>query len=375
MMGNSGIKTQTETIPLRFADLEYEAKQRMDEKVFTYAQSGAGMEETLRANRDAFGNWKIVPKFMKDVSQIDLNTTVQGQEAAAPILLAPVGMQGIAHPDGELASAQTADAQGIPFIASTVSSYSLEEIAEANGNGARWFQLYFPNDVNIAASFVKRAEAAGYGAIVITVDTPIVGNRERDRANNYSPLLEGHGAANYAADPVFREYMEAKPGAEVLDEMLQFFYRPGFNWEDIKSIRDAVNLPIYIKGILHPDDAAQAVEQGIDGIVVSNHGGRQLDGCVATLDALPLIKDRIKDSIPILFDSGVRSGPDIVKALALGADAVLLGRPYLYGLAIAGMSGVEQVIENVIHDLKTTLALSGVTLIQDIHPDLIRKIK
>lgn len=373
MMSNAGVESQTKTVPIRFADLEDEAKQLMDEKVFTYAQSGAGMEETLRANREAFGNRKIVLKFMKDVSQIHLNTTIQGQDLAAPIFLAPVGMQGIAHPAGELASAQAAGAQGIPFIASTVSSYSLEGIAEANGNGARWFQLYFPNDIDIATSFVKRAEAAGYGAIVITVDTPVVGNRERDRTNNYSPLVEGHGAANYAADPVFQQYLEAKPGAEVLEEMLQFFYRPGFNWEDIKHIRDAVDLPIYIKGILHPDDAAQAVEHGIDGIVVSNHGGRQLDGCIATLDALPLIKDRIKESIPILFDSGVRSGLDIVKALALGADAVLLGRPYLYVLAVAGMSGVEQVIENVTHDLKTTLALSGITSIQEIHPGLVRK--
>lgn len=373
-MSETEVKEQVQVAPIRFADLEYEAKQLMDEKVFTYAQSGAGMEETLRANREAFENWKIVPKFMKDVSQIHLNTTIQGQDLAAPIFLAPIGMQEIAHPAGELASAQAAANQGIPFIASTVSSYSLEGIAGANGDGARWFQLYFPNDIDIATSFVKRAEAAGYGAIVITVDTPVVGNRERDRANNYSPLLHGHGAANYASDPVFQEYLEAKPGAEVLEEMLQFFYRPGFNWEDIKHIRDAVDLPIYIKGILHPDDAAQAVEHGIDGIVVSNHGGRQLDGCIATLDALPLIKDRIKDSIPILFDSGIRNGPDIVKALALGADAVLLGRPYLYGLAVDGVSGVEQVIENVSHDLKTTLALSGITSIQEIQPDLIRKV-
>ncbi|AXI10354.1 alpha-hydroxy-acid oxidizing enzyme [Oceanobacillus zhaokaii] len=367
------VNVERKDVPLRFEDLENEAQKHLDKNVFDYEQSGAGIEETLRSNREAFSNWKIVPRVMRDVSTVSLHTTINGQSIPAPILLAPVGMQGISHPDGELASAAASAKYEVPFIASTVSSYTLEEIAEANGNGKRWFQLYYPNNVEIAKSFVKRAEIAGYEAIVITVDMPLIGNRERDRSNQYSPFLLGAGKANYAADPVFQEYLAAKPGAAVLDEMLQTFYRPGLNWEDMKPIRDAVDLPIYLKGILHPDDAEEAVKHGIDGIVVSNHGGRQLDGCIATLDALPLIKERVKDKLPILLDSGVRSGPDIFKALALGADAVLLGRPFLYGLTIAGQSGVEQVIQNVLHDLKTTMSLSGIKSIQEINANAIRK--
>ncbi|RDW21320.1 alpha-hydroxy-acid oxidizing enzyme [Oceanobacillus arenosus] len=367
------VNVERKDVPLRFEDLENEAQKLLDENVFGYAQSGAGIEETLRSNREAFSNWKIVPRVMEDVSTVSLHTTINEQAIPAPILLAPVGMQGIVHPDGELASAAASAKYEVPFIASTVSSYTLEEIAEANGNGKRWFQLYYPNNVDVAKSFVKRAEIAGYEAIVITVDMPLIGNRERDRSNKYSPFLLGAGKANYTADPAFQEYLTAKPGADALEEMLQTFYRPGLNWDDIKPIRDAVDLPIYLKGILHPDDAEQAVKHGIDGIVVSNHGGRQLDGCIATLDALPLIKERVKDKLPILLDSGVRSGPDIFKALALGADAILLGRPFLYGLTIAGQSGVEQVIQNVLHDLKTTMGLSGITSIQQINMDAIQK--
>jgi isopentenyl diphosphate isomerase/L-lactate dehydrogenase-like FMN-dependent dehydrogenase len=367
--------SHTETaIPLRFEELEEAAKQHLGEVEFTYVQSGAGTEETLRANRDAFSKWKIIPRYLKNVSDVSLRTTIFGKPSAAPFCLAPVGMQGIAHPDGELASAAAANAQGIPFIASTVSSRSLEEIAAANGDGRRLFQLYFPSDMEIAASFARRAEAAGYEAIVITVDTPVVGNRERDRANEYSPLIEGHGAANYAADPVFQAHLGKKPGAVVLDEMLQYFYHPGFDWDAIQHIRDAANLPIYLKGILHPEDAKLAADYGADGIIVSNHGGRQLDGCIAALDALPAIKAQAGEQFSILFDSGIRTGPDIVKALALGADAVLIGRPYLYGLAAGGQAGVEQVIENLTHDLKTTLALSGLTNTQHIHPGLVQKI-
>lgn len=372
-MSDKMVSEQIKGVPLRFDDLENEAGKLLDENVFVYAQSGAGTEETLRSNREAFNNWKIVPRFMKDVSSISLHTTINGQAIPAPIILAPVGMQGIVHPDGELASAAASAQFGVPFIASTVSSYTLEEIANANGNGKRWFQLYYPNNVEIAKSFVKRAEIAGYAAVVITVDMPLIGNRERDRSNHYSPFLLGAGKANYVNDPVFQEYLETNPGTEALDGMLETFYRPGLNWEDIKHIRDAVDLPIYLKGILHPDDAEEAVKHGIDGIIVSNHGGRQLDGCVATLDALPLIKDRVKDKLPILLDSGVRSGPDIFKALALGADSILLGRPFLYGLTIAGQSGVEQVIQNVLKDLKTTMGLSGITSIQEINTDVIQK--
>ncbi|MRH42030.1 alpha-hydroxy-acid oxidizing protein [Aquibacillus halophilus] len=359
------------SLPISFEELQQQAKQKLDKKVFDYIQSGSGKEETLQANDHAFKKWKIIPRYLTDVSKRNIETIIEGEKIAAPVLFAPIGMQGISHPDGELAVAKAAGNKGLPYIASTVSSYSLEEIAEANENGINWFQLYFPNDLELAKSLVQRAHSAGYKAIVITVDTNMLGYRERDRDNRYSPFKLGKGIGNYAVDPVFIRKIQGKNPDDFMEEMIKVFYRQNISWEDIAYIRQCADLPIYLKGILHPKDALLAKENGINGIIVSNHGGRQLDGAVASLDILPSIKEVVGDELTILLDGGIRRGSDIVKALALGADAVLYGRPYLYSLALGGKEGVEQNIDNLMQDLEITMALSGASAISELNQDLL----
>jgi lactate 2-monooxygenase len=360
------------TFPVQYEQLEELAKRKLPNDVFDYVQSGAGAEETLRANRQAFEQWKIVPRFLKDVSHLSTKVKVNGTEIAAPILLAPIGMQGIVHGEGELASARAAAKENLPFVSSTVSSYSMEEIASET-HGVRWFQLYYPNDPAIAKSLVERAETAGYTAIVITVDTAMLGYRERDRSNRYSPFLLGKGIANYEADAVFNERMSRSENASFLDEMKKIFYKSSLCWEDIAYLRSITTLPIYLKGILSAEDARTAADFGIEGIVVSNHGGRQLDGCIASLDALSSIKKEVGDELTILFDSGIRRGADIVKALALGADAVFVGRPYLYGLAVDGEVGVQRVLKQLKEDLFISLSLAGVSSLKELNEQWVQR--
>ena len=360
------------TFPVQYEQLEKVAKHRLPKEVFDYVQSGAGAEETLRANRQAFEQWKLVPRFLKDVSHLSTQVKVNGTEIAAPILLAPIGMQGIVHEEGELATARAAAKEDLPFVSSTVSSYSMEEIASAS-HGTKWFQLYYPNDSAIAKSLVERAESAGYEAIVITVDTTMLGYRERDRSNRYSPFLLGKGIANYKADPVFNERLSLSKNGSILDEMKKVFYKPSLCWEDITYLRSITKLPIYLKGILSAEDARSAVNFGIEGIVVSNHGGRQLDGCLSSLDALSSIKKEVGDELTILFDSGIRRGSDIVKALALGADAVFVGRPYLYGLAVDGEVGVQKVLKQLKEDLFISLSLAGVSSLKELNKEWIQR--
>jgi isopentenyl diphosphate isomerase/L-lactate dehydrogenase-like FMN-dependent dehydrogenase len=299
---------------------------------------------------------------LRDVSEVKLSTTILGTAAAAPVLLAPIGVQTIVHPDGELASARAAAALGVPFVASSASAHTLEEIADT-GNGPRWYQLYWPNDPELAESFVRRAEAAGYGAIVVTVDTYIPGWKPRDLQQAWLPFLEGVGNANYLQDPVFRAALERTPEEDMgaaIGHYLSVYVNPSLTWDELEWLRETTSLPIVLKGILHSDDAREAVARGIDGIVVSNHGGRQVDGAIASLDALPAIADAAGDELAILLDSGIRSGSDIIKALALGADAVLLGRPYLWGLALGGEAGVATVLRMLLAELDLTMALSGI---------------
>ncbi|MFD2656931.1 alpha-hydroxy acid oxidase [Gracilibacillus thailandensis] len=362
----------TVSFPIRFQELEQQAKDRLDPKIFDYIQSGGGREETLRANETSFRKWRLVPRFGADVSTVSLAKKIHGETIQSPMMLAPVGMQALADTNGEKASICAAHKYGIPFIASTVSSYSLEEIAEACPNADRWFQLYYPNDEALAKSFVQRAEEAGYQAIVVTIDMATLGHREKDLTNQYSPFRLGKGMSNYTNDPIFQSYVASLSQEEMRTEMQKVFFKPGLNWLDIQELRKATSLPIYIKGILHPDDAEKAVEIGIDGIVISNHGGRQLDRSITSIDALPLIKERVQDQLTILLDSGIRSGPDIVTALALGADAVLLGRPFIYGLAIAGQLGVEKVVDNITNDLTKTLQLMGVNDVNKLDSSFIR---
>ncbi|WP_226655164.1 alpha-hydroxy-acid oxidizing protein [Guptibacillus hwajinpoensis] len=356
--------------PVRYEQLEELAKQKMAKEVFDYVQSGAGAEETLRANRQAFEQWKIVPRFLKDVSKLSTKVKVNGTEFDAPILLAPIGMQGIVHNEGELATARAAAKENLPFVASTVSSYSMEEVA-AESSGDKWFQLYYPDDPDLLKSLVGRAERAGFSAIVVTVDTGMLGYRERDRSNGYSPFLLGKGGANYKGDSVFSERMNRS--SSFLEEMKKVFYKPSLCWQDITYLRSITTLPIYLKGILSAEDARTAADSGIQGIVVSNHGGRQLDGCLASLDALSSIKKEVGDELTILFDSGIRRGSDIVKALALGADAVFVGRPYLYGLATDGESGVQSVLKQLKEDLFISLSLAGVASIKELDENWIQQ--
>jgi lactate 2-monooxygenase len=360
-----GLAGQAPTVPVAVAELERRAAEAMEERAANYVFAGAGGEDTMRANREAFERRRIVPRMLRDVAVRDLSTTVLGTAMPAPLLLAPIGVQGIVHPDGELASARAAAALGLPLIASTASQFSLEEVAAAGGEGApRWFQLYWPNDRELAASLVGRAEAAGYEAIVLTVDTFIPGWKSRDLQQAWLPFLNGLGVANYFQDPVFRAALERSPEEDqgaATGHFLAVQANPSLTWEDLGWLREQTSLPVVVKGIQHVDDAREAARRGVDGIVVSNHGGRQVDGAIASLDALPPIADAVGDDLAVLFDSGVRGGADVLKALALGADAVLLGRPYVWGLALEGQQGVETVLKMVLAELDLTMALCGYT--------------
>jgi isopentenyl diphosphate isomerase/L-lactate dehydrogenase-like FMN-dependent dehydrogenase len=313
----------------------------------------------------------------QDLSVRDLSTEVVGTKMPAPVLLAPIGVQTLLHPEGELASARAAAAVGLPLITSTASATALEEIAEANGESPRWFQLYWPNDDELAASLVRRAEAAGYSALVLTVDNYLPGWKPRDLQQAYLPFLEGIGIAQYLSDPVFQQGLEKSPEEDMgaaVGHFLGVFANPALTWERLEWLRGATTLPIVLKGVLHPDDAREARERGVDGIVVSNHGGRQIDGAIASLDALPPIVDAVGDGISVLLDSGIRSGADAFKALALGADAVLVGRPYLWGLALDGQNGVETVLRSLLAELDLTMTLSGFTRVSEIDSGVLRQI-
>ncbi|MEO7197729.1 MAG: alpha-hydroxy-acid oxidizing protein [Solirubrobacterales bacterium] len=343
----------------------------MDERSAGYVFGSAGTGDTSRENARAFSSWRIVPRMLRDISSRELGISLLGLRWPAPLALAPIGVQTIVHPDGELASARGAAALGVPAIVGTVTGHSMEDVADELGETPRMFQLYWPNDPELAASFVRRAEAAGYGAIVVTVDNAFPGWKPRDLQNAYLPFIGGEGLANFFTDPVFRgalaESPEDDPGAAI-GHFIGVFGNPGLTWEDLDHLRASTSLPILLKGILHSDDAREARERGCDGVVVSNHGGRQVDGAIASLDALPAIADSVGEDLAVLLDSGVRSGSDAVKALALGADAVLVGRPYLWGMALEGAEGVEKVLRYLLAELDLTMALSGYTAPDQLSP-------
>jgi L-lactate dehydrogenase (cytochrome) len=370
-----GLMGEAPAIPVSVAALEQAAVEAMESRAANYVGAGAGSEDTIRANAEAFRRRRIVPRMLRDVAVRDLSTTVLGTEMPAPLMLAPIGVQRVVHEEGELATARAAAALGVPMIASTASHFPLEEIAEAGGPEApRWFQLYWPNDPELARSFVERAEAAGYEAIVLTVDTFIPGWKPRDLQQAWLPFLEGRGVGNYFQDPVFRAKLEKTPEEDpgmATGQVLAVQANPALSWDDLATLREMTSLPIVVKGIQHVDDAREAVRRGIDGLVVSNHGGRQVDGAVGSLDALPPIAEAVGGELTVLFDSGVRSGSDVLKALALGADAVCLGRPYLWGLALDGQGGVETVLKMVLAELDLSMALCGITRPEEIGPELL----
>jgi L-lactate dehydrogenase (cytochrome) len=371
-----GLTGETPPVPVSFAGLERAAIEAMDPRAANYVGAGAGSEDTIRANAEAFRRRRIVPRMLRDVSARDLSTTVLGTEMPAPLMLAPIGVQRVVHEEGELATARAAAAVGVPMIASTASHFPLEEIAAAGGEAPRWFQLYWASDAGLVRSFVERAEDAGYGAIVVTVDTFVPGWKPRDLQQAWLPFLEGVGVGNYFQDPVFRAALDKTPEQDqgaATGHFLGIQANPSLAWDDLETLREMTSLPIVIKGIQHVDDARKAMRRGLDGIVVSNHGGRQVDGAIASLDALEPIAEAVGGDLAVLFDSGVRGGADVLKALALGADAVCLGRPYAWGLALGGQAGVEAVLKMILAELDLTMALCGLTRPGQIGRDCLAK--
>jgi lactate 2-monooxygenase len=361
-------------LPFAYEDWERCARAEMHPFAYAYVANGSGGEDTMRANREALYRHRIWPRVALEVGDRDLSTTVLGTRSSAPFFLAPVGVQGIIHPQGERATARAAAAMGVPFTLSTVSSVTLEEVAGIMGDAPRWFQLYAGRSHEVISSMIRRAEAAGYSALVLTLDTTMLGWREADLTNAFLPFLNGDGIANYLSDPAFLTRL-AKPPTEdpkaAIAEWLRIFVNPSFGWKDVDLIRGITKLPFLLKGIMHPADAELAIQHGADGIIVSNHGGRQVDGAIGAADALPVIVDAVRGRVPVLMDSGIRRGADVLKAIALGASAVMIGRPYAFGLAAAGEAGVRQVIRNLQADTDLEMGLSGLRSVREIGPSLL----
>lgn len=352
--------------PVNLADYEELARQRVEPGAWGYLAGGADDEITLRDNVAAYQRLRLVPRVLVDVSRVDPATTVLGQRVAFPILLAPTAFQSLVHPEGERASARAAAAAGTITVVSTMSGYRLEDVAAASP-GPKWFQLYCYRERDVTRRFVERAEAAGYEAICLTVDLPRVGNRERDLRNRFS-LPPNVRPRN------FQEFVDVEADdSEVFFQYIQRLVDPSLTWEAVDWLRSITRLPVLLKGILAAADAKRAMDHGVAGIVVSNHGGRQLDGVPATIDALPEIAEAVDGRAEVLVDGGVRRGTDVLKALALGAKAVLIGRPYVYGLAVDGEAGARRVLELLKAEFELALALAGCPSAPDAAPELVRR--
>jgi len=355
--------------PVTADDWEARARETLEPGPFGYIAGGAGSEATMRANLEAFARRRLRPRMLAGNLERDLSVEVLGLRSPVPFLLAPIGVLSIAHADAELGVARAARATGVPMILSSAASTSLEDVAAELGDSPRWYQLYWFADRGLVGSIVDRAGAAGYGAIVVTLDTLMLGWRPRDLRLGYLPFLHGEGLAQFFSDPVFRASLDQSPEDDVLTasvRALAVFSNLGLTWGDLAWLRERTGLPILVKGILTAEDARIALEHGVEGIVVSNHGGRQVDGSVAALDALVEVRDAVGGDATVLMDSGIRTGSDVLKAVALGADAVLLGRPYAYGLAVGGQAGVEAVIRQLAAEVDITLALTGGRSISDL---------
>ncbi len=399
------LRGKNKTIPVSFDKLRTVAKKKMSKEAYAYIDGSAGREITKKSNRSDFNQWKIVPSMLNDVSTCNTEISLFGRHYPVPFLLAPIGVLDMAHPEADLAVAKASAAENVPFIFSSQASVDMETCSSVMGNSPRWFQLYWSTSDDLVESFVRRAESCGCEAIVLTLDTTMLGWRPRDLNLSYLPFLRGRGIAQYTSDPVFRELMKTSlgdadeppkltwesikalikmaqnyPGGfwsnllsddprRAVKTFIECYSRPSLTWEDLCFLRSLTDLPILLKGILNANDARKAIERDMDGIIVSNHGGRQVDGAVSAIDVLPDIAEEINGDIPLLMDSGIRSGSDMFKAIALGADAVLLGRPYTYALTIAGKQGVKEVIQNYRAEFELTMALSGCRSVDEINTD------
>lgn len=349
-------------------DFEERAKKVLPKMTYDYYRSGADEERTLRANRKAFRRWEVWPRILVDVSELDLRATVLGCEVAFPVLVAPTAYHRLAHPEGEAATARGAADAGTIFILSTLSTTAIEEVAAASA-GPKWFQLYVHKDRGLTKSLVDRAQGAGYLAIVLTVDAPILGRRLADERNDFA-LPEGMSMVNLAQ--YAQDASQAGEGS-ALGAYAASRHDASLSWADLEWLRSITSLPLLIKGVLRADDAARAADAGVEGIVVSNHGARQLDGAPPTIEALPQVADAVGGRCEVLMDGGIRFGTDVLKALALGAKAVLVGRPVLWGLAVDGAAGVTRVLALLRDELSTAMALAGCPNLASIDRDLVQR--
>ena len=372
----AGLQGVLPQFPMAFAELEARAEQALSPSVLSYVAGGAGGEHTQRANVSAFRQWGLIPRMFVGATQRDLSVELFGMRLPSPLLMAPIGVIGLCAQDGhgDLATAVAAARTGVPMIASTLSVDPLEDVAAQFGGTPGFFQLYTPTDRDLAASLVSRAEAAGYRGIVVTLDTWLTGWRPRDLAASNFPQLRGHCLANYFTDPVFRALLGQDPAddaATTIGTWARLFGNP-LTWDDLPWLRSLTTLPLLVKGICHPDDARRAKDGGVDGIYCSTHGGRQADGGLPALDCLPAVVDAA-DGLPVLFDSGIRSGADVIKALALGATAVAVGRPYAYGLAIGGTDGIVHVLRSILAEADLIMAVDGYPTLADLTRDSLRR--
>jgi lactate 2-monooxygenase len=386
-------------VPVSWSALEAAAKRSMSRQAWAYVAGSAGLERTAAANAEAFERYRIVPRVLRDVEQRDLSIELFGHRFPTPLIAAPVGVLSLVHRDADLAVARACAALGVPFVFSNQASVPMEAAASVMKNAPHWFQLYWSSSDDLVASLVRRAEASGAQAIVVTLDTHVLGWRPRDLDLAYLPFAHGQGIAQYTSDPVFRDLVQARlstplptsritpaairtlfdmrraypgPAREArvaVDTFLDVFSRSSLTWDNLAFLREQTSLPIVLKGIQHPDDARLAVDLGVDAVQVSNHAGRQIDGAIGSLDALPGVVAAVDGRIPVLFDSGIRTGSDILVALALGATAVAVGRPYVYGLAAGGRAGVEAVLRNLVAEFDLSLVLAGHASTATLSPD------
>lgn len=420
----AGVFGHRPTVPTNFTALERLARRRMSDRAWAYVAGGAGEGAGMTRNREALDRWAIVPRVLRDTSRRDLSVEVFGRRLPAPVLLAPVGAAGLIRPDADVDIGAAAAALGVPYVFSNQGSAPMEDVAAemdrvAAARGAdaapRWFQLYWSTDDDVVASFIRRAEAIGADALVVTLDTTQLGWRPQDLNLGSLPFTQAIGIAQYTSDPAFRSSVRdriaaakaagQRPEVEVtlgavrtllsqarhvpgsfwrnlvspvprasVETFLDTYSRPSLCWADIEGLRGRTRLPIVLKGILHPDDARHAVDLGVDGIVVSTHGGRQIDSVIGAADALVDVAAAVDGRATVILDSGVRGGADVFKVLALGADAVAIGRPHVYGLAVDGRRGVQSVVENVIAEFDITMGLAGITSLAELDAEALRRL-